>query len=210
MEGMADETGKPDNCVSPNRMRRTRPPPGGYAARLNPFVYFHSLLDLGDCAENDVPLTELEGDLKKVETTPNFSYISPNLCNAGVGGQCPAGAPEGAAAADAFLAQLGAEDPRLPRLQAGRAADRQLRPGRPGRARRPGRRRRRPATRRRSARCCSRASSPPAATDAAAYDPYSLLRTFEDLFGLSPLGRRGRHEGQVAVAPALEGANGGD
>ena len=68
-------------------------PPGGYAAKLNPFVYFHSLLDLGDCTENDVPLSELEGDLKKIETTANFNYICPNLCNVGISGQCPPGAP---------------------------------------------------------------------------------------------------------------------
>ena len=53
---------------------------------------------------NDVPLTELEKDLKKADSTPNYSYISPNLCNAGVAGQCPVGAPDGAASADAFLA----------------------------------------------------------------------------------------------------------
>ena len=47
------------------RRRREAAVTGGYAARLNPFVYFHSLLDLGDCATNDVPLTELEKDLKK-------------------------------------------------------------------------------------------------------------------------------------------------
>ena len=43
------------------------PVTGGYSATLNPFVYFHSLLDLGDCSANDVPLTELEKDLKKVD-----------------------------------------------------------------------------------------------------------------------------------------------
>ncbi len=103
MEGMADESGQPDSCVQPEPNAADTPATGGYAAKLNPFVYFHSLLDLGDCSENDVPLSELEGDLKKIETTANFSYISPNLCNVGIGGQCPAGAPDGATAADAFL-----------------------------------------------------------------------------------------------------------
>ena len=104
MEGMVDPE-RQTRQLRPPRARRDRSAaPGGYAAQLNPFVYFHSLLDLGDCAANDVPLTELEKDLKKAETTANFSYISPDLCNAGVTGQCPEGAPEGAAAADAFLA----------------------------------------------------------------------------------------------------------
>jgi hypothetical protein len=53
-----------------------------------------------------VPLTELDKDLKRVETTPDHSYISPNVCNPGVAGQCPAGAPQAPAAADAFLAQI--------------------------------------------------------------------------------------------------------
>ena len=99
MEGMVNpETGQPDNCVYPQPGATAAPPLGGYSPQLNPFVYFHSLLDLGDCSANDVPLTELEKDLKKVDSTPNYSYISPNLCNAGVTGQCAPGAPEGAAA----------------------------------------------------------------------------------------------------------------
>ena len=52
-------------------------------------------------------LTELEKDLKKVESTPNYSYISPDLCNAGVERAVRRqGRPSGAASADAFLAQL--------------------------------------------------------------------------------------------------------
>ena len=125
------ETGQPDNCVYPQPGAPTATPTGGYSPTLNPFVYFHSLLDLGDCSANDVPLTELEKDLKKVDSTPNYSYISPNLCNAGVTGQCAPGAPEGAAAADAFLAQLVPKILASARLQEGRPADRHLRPGQP-------------------------------------------------------------------------------
>jgi len=54
-----------------------------YAARHNPFVYFHSLLDSGSCAKNDVPLTQLATDLASPQTTPNFGFITPNLCNDG-------------------------------------------------------------------------------------------------------------------------------
>ena len=73
---------------------------------LNPFTHFHSLLDVGECSEGDVPITELKMDLKNEAKTPNFSYISPDLCSAGVTGQCPEGAPTGPAAADEWLAEV--------------------------------------------------------------------------------------------------------
>ena len=88
MEDMADEFG-PANCVHPGFDEADEPERGGYAATHNPFAYFHSLLDLGACGANDVPLDGLAKDLKKADTTPNYAYISPNLCNAGVLGQCP-------------------------------------------------------------------------------------------------------------------------
>ncbi len=57
--------GKPSNCVYPNPGEGSGPAqPGGYAASQNPFVYFHSLLDLGDCSANDVPLEQLSKDLR--------------------------------------------------------------------------------------------------------------------------------------------------
>ena len=70
-------------------------PGGGYAEKHNPFPYFGSLLDSGQCAANDVPLypatdtdqstagSNLGVDLQSVATTPNFSFITPNLCNDG-------------------------------------------------------------------------------------------------------------------------------
>ena len=74
----------------------------GYAARHNPFVYFHSLLDLGSCSQRDVPLDRLGGALQS--GTPNFSFISPNLCNAGEPTECDAGVQDpGPAQADKFL-----------------------------------------------------------------------------------------------------------
>jgi phosphatidylinositol-3-phosphatase len=208
MEGMADETGQPDSCVQPEPNMADTPAPGGYAAKLNPFVYFHSLLDLGDCTENDVPLSELEGDLKKVETTSNFNYISPNLCNVGIGGQCPAGTPEGAAAADAFLATW------VPKILASPAYKKdgllivtfgQVNPsaladpavaatiGNPPKV---------------GTLLLSRFAAP-GGTDGVAYDPYSLERTLADLFRLSPLAAAGGTKVK-SLAPALEGANGGD
>ena len=56
-----------------------------YAARHNPFVYFHSLIDSGTCKSNVVPLNSstLPHDLASIATTPNYVFITPNLCNDG-------------------------------------------------------------------------------------------------------------------------------
>jgi len=211
LESMVNpETGAPDNCVYPQPDAPEATATGGYAARLNPFVYFHSLLDLGDCASDDVPFTELEKDLKKVETTPNYSYIAPNLCNAGISGQCPAGAPDGAAAADAFLATL------VPKILAspaykqdgllvvtfGQVNSGPLDPatGAPAPA---------AAEALKVGTLLVSQFVSPGSTDAVAYDPYSLLRSTEDLFGLSAYGKAAGAKVK-SFAPALLGENGGD
>lgn len=210
MEGMADPaTGQPGNCVHAEPGAAEVPVTGGYAARLNPFAYFHSLLDLGDCATNDVPLTELEKDLRKADSTPNYAYISPNLCNAGVSGQCPAGAPDGAASADAWLAAW------VPKILSSAAFKKdgllvvtfgQVNPapidpatGAPVAVASP---------LKTGALLLSRQVSP-GATDAVAYDPYSLLRSVEDLFHLDPLARAGAGKTR-SFAPAIVPTNGGD
>jgi hypothetical protein len=54
-----------------------------YAARHNPFVYFHALISTGLCQKNVVPLTALPKALAKVSTTPHFSFITPDLCDDG-------------------------------------------------------------------------------------------------------------------------------
>ncbi|HVT65253.1 MAG TPA: alkaline phosphatase family protein [Mycobacteriales bacterium] len=59
-----------------------------YAARHNPFVYFHSLIDSGLCRQHVVPLTALRSDLHRVATTPHFAFITPNLCNDGHDTNC--------------------------------------------------------------------------------------------------------------------------
>ena len=96
-------------------------PGDGYATRHDPFVYFHSIIDdTSLCDTHVVPLgsstgalpagtpagvTGLATDLKEVSTTPNFSVITPNLCNDGhdapcINQQASASAP---ANVDAFL-----------------------------------------------------------------------------------------------------------
>lgn len=76
----------------------------GYATRHDPFVYFHTIIDdTALCDAHVVPLgssagalpagtpsgvTGLATDLKSVATTPNFSFITPNLCNDGHDAPC--------------------------------------------------------------------------------------------------------------------------
>jgi hypothetical protein len=82
-----------------------------YATRHNPFVYFHSIIDSPDCATNVVALNKLEADLTAVKNTPNFAFITPNLCNDGHDGDgtgapgktCVNGEPGGLVSADKFL-----------------------------------------------------------------------------------------------------------
>jgi hypothetical protein len=74
-----------------------------YATRHNPFVYFHSIIDRPACAQRDVPLSRLTGDLASAATTPNLSFIVPDLCHDGHDATCADGGPGGLPAADAFL-----------------------------------------------------------------------------------------------------------
>ncbi len=52
----------------------------GYDDRHNPFIYFHSLLDLGDCSTDDVDLTKLPAALRSAAKTPTFTYLAPDAC----------------------------------------------------------------------------------------------------------------------------------
>lgn len=78
-----------------------------YATRHNPFVYFHAIIDTPMCASNVVNLDALAGDLKTLGATPNYVFITPNLCHDGHDGggssRCVDGQPGGLVSADAFL-----------------------------------------------------------------------------------------------------------
>ncbi|HEY0280100.1 MAG TPA: alkaline phosphatase family protein [Solirubrobacterales bacterium] len=211
MEGMADPTtGEPANCVYQGPEEEEKVELGGYSNRLNPFTHFHSLLDVGECEEEDVPLSELKADLKVEKKTPNFSYISPDLCSAGVTGQCPEGAPTGPAAADAWLAEI------VPQILESPAYKKDgllivtfgglNSPAPPAEGEIP---------------------PPPApnplktgavlvskfitkgSNDAAPYNPYSLLRSTEELFGLNQMAKAGDKTTKT-FAPELLGESGGD
>jgi phosphatidylinositol-3-phosphatase len=206
MEGMVDEAGRPDTCAHPGSGEADLPVPGGYATSQNPFAYFHSLLDLGDCAINDVSLDRLSADLGNAEKTASYSFIAPTPCDAGAAGRCAPGTPEGPANADAFLATW------VPKILASPAykADGLLvvafnsvtAPG---------------------AEAAAAAAAnplqvgallvspfvPKGATDSGAYTPYALLRTSEELFGLQPLAMAASSK-TATLAPALLGETGGD
>jgi phosphatidylinositol-3-phosphatase len=211
MEGMVNPTtGAPDNCVYPGAEEEEKPATGGYSARLNPFTHFHSVLDLGACSTGDVPITELEKDLKSEAKTPSFSYISPDLCSAGVTGQCPEGSPDGAAAADAWLAEV------VPEILGSPAYKKDgllivsfggVNPPAPpaeGEAAPPA-----PANPLKTGAVLVSKFITKGSTDAAPYNPYSLLRSSEELFGLGQLAKAG--EAKVKTfAPALLDETTGD
>ena len=75
-----------------------------YAAKHNPFVYFHAVADAPSCRKNVVPLTAFEADLASVATTPNYAFISPNLCHDGHDSPCKDGEAGGLVSANEFLA----------------------------------------------------------------------------------------------------------
>jgi hypothetical protein len=177
-----------------------------YATRHDPFVYFHSIIDdQAGCNAHVVPLSSLAGDLTSLATTPNFTFITPNLCNDGHDASCANGGPGGLPAANAFLKTV------VPELQASAAfkqdgliavifdegvGD--------------------------SSACCAELPGPntlmpggngpgggvtgavllspfitPGTVTQTPYNHYSLLRSIEDLFGLPHLG----FAAQAALAP---------
>lgn len=75
-----------------------------YAAKHDPFVYFHTILDNPTrCAAHIVSLNELGIDLRRVATTPNYSFITPNLCNDGHDLRCADGETGGLVGINRFL-----------------------------------------------------------------------------------------------------------
>ena len=75
-----------------------------YAMRHNPFMYFHSIIDdQAHCDASVVPLSRLQGDLQAASTTPNYVFITPNLCHDGHDAPCADGEPGGLTSANLFL-----------------------------------------------------------------------------------------------------------
>jgi phospholipase C len=79
-------------------------PQDQYATKHNPFMYFHTVIDDKKyCDTRVVNLDHLPNDLAKRNSTPNFVYITPNLCHDGHDAPCKNGEPGGLISADAFL-----------------------------------------------------------------------------------------------------------
>jgi phosphatidylinositol-3-phosphatase len=108
MEDMgSDPAREPATCGHPSigaldsTQRAT--PADQYATKHNPFVYFHAIIDSATCRRNVVGLSGLATALRSISDTPNFSFISPNLCHDGHDVLCVNGEPGGLESADAFL-----------------------------------------------------------------------------------------------------------
>jgi len=112
MEDMGNDFDRePDRCGAPASSFGTGMQDGTqkatatdqYAARHNPFVYFHSVVDDNSCTRNVMPLPHLGDDLARASTTPAFSFITPDLCSDGHDEPCADGRPGGLKSVDAFL-----------------------------------------------------------------------------------------------------------
>jgi len=214
MQDMGNSPSAPTTCRHPalNSQDQTQSARMGdqYATRHNPFVYFHSIIDSPICDTNVVPLTALPTDLQRTRTTPNYAFITPNLCEDGHDAPCVDGRPGGLVSADAFLQQwvpmiLGSRAFQRDGLLmvifdegeiSGSGAD--------------------------SSACCNEQSGPntaspgifgpgggrvgavliskwirPGSVNDTPYNHYSLLRSVEDLFRLDHLG----YAGQVGLVP---------
>jgi hypothetical protein len=174
-----DDMGKTP-CVHPNSNASDSAQLAGagpeYDTRHNPFIYFHSLLDLGDCASDDLSLDKLPAVLRKASSkAPAFAYIAPGACEDAAATTCTAGSPAGLVGEDAFLQTWVPQIERSPAYRdRGALVIAFSIPGPSPHAKRVG------------ALLLSQ-HVVAGRTVATAYDPYALLRTVENLFGFTPL-----------------------
>ncbi|MBX6330848.1 MAG: phosphoesterase [Gemmatimonadaceae bacterium] len=172
-----------------------------YATKHNPFMYFHSIIDSPACDSNVVPLPALEADLRSAATTPNFAFITPNLCNDGHDSPCVDGSPGGLVSANAWLRTW---VPRILKSPAFRESGLLIVTFDE-------------ASSSDASACCNEQSGPnvkaagvrgpgggrigavlvspfirPGTVSNTPYNHYSLLRSIEDLFGLEHLGYAGQ------------------
>jgi phosphatidylinositol-3-phosphatase len=82
----------------------TDPAADSYATRHDPFVYFKSITgNAAYCDSHVLTLKPLKTDLKKISTTPNYSFITPNTCADGHDFPCNDGKKGGLARVNTFL-----------------------------------------------------------------------------------------------------------
>jgi phosphatidylinositol-3-phosphatase len=108
MEDMGNSPSAPKTCrhPAPGAQDDTQTAEVGdqYATRHNPYMYFHSIIDdQKKCDARVVPLDRLPVALASESSTPNYSYISPNLCHDGHDEPCVDGQPGGMTSANLFL-----------------------------------------------------------------------------------------------------------
>jgi hypothetical protein len=202
MEDIGNSTTEPTTCRHPdlNSQDGTQNARKGdqYAAKHDPFVYFHSIIDSVTCNTNVVALDRLPEDLRSTATTPNYSFITPNLCHDGHDSPCVDGQPGGLVSADQFLQTWVPQIVASPAYQQGGLLAIVFDEA---------------STSDTSACCGEKAANTPAAggqsggsgggkvgavllspyikpatVTQTSYNHYSLLRSFEDLFGLAHLG----------------------
>ena len=168
-----------------------------YATRHNPFMYFHAIIDdQANCDAHVLPLTALTADLASAAATPNYTFITPNLCNDGHDTGCVNGKPGGYASIDTFLQEW------VPKITSSEAFKKdgllivtfdEAEPG-PGAD---------------SAACCNEPAGPnftggigggrvgavllspfikAGTVSDVPYNHYSMLRSIEDIFGVPHLG----------------------
>jgi hypothetical protein len=207
MEDMGkDPAREPSRCAHP-KLGATDPTQTAtkrdqYASRHNPFAYFRSIIDnTRSCRRHVVPLALLRHDLAASKRTPNFSFITPDLCHDGHDAKCAdPSEPGGFAGINDFLRRW------VPRIRSAPAfhpngllivtfdeagSD--------------------------ASSCCFTPTGPntpmqgiygpgggktgavllsrwikPGSVNSHPYNHYSLLRSLEDLFGLGPLGYAGQ------------------
>jgi phospholipase C len=81
------------------------PPGGDYADRHNPFIYFPDIIENdARCKAHVVPYTTLAGDLSNGHL-PGFAFITPDTCHDGHDSPCSNGKPGGLVSADLWLTQ---------------------------------------------------------------------------------------------------------
>ena len=203
----ADPTSEPVECAHPGIGQRdgtqSATATDQYATRHNPFVYFHSTIDdAALCDSHVVNLNLLPQDLAQAPSTPNYVFITPDLCSDGHDATCAdSKRPGGYAGIEQFLKQWVPKITSSPayKQQNGLLAiifDE--------------------AAASESSSCCGEIAGPnspmpgiegPGGGDTGAvllspcikpgtvtqqpYNHYTLLRSIEDLFGLSHLGYAG-------------------
>jgi phosphatidylinositol-3-phosphatase len=221
MEDMGNQVGRePGTCGNPAGMTQSSgprdvtqsaTPTDQYAARHNPFVYFDSIIQR-DCHTNVVPLGStsttspgLAHDLASLSDSRNFTFITPDLCHDGHDATCAdPNEPGDIAGIDEFLStwvpiienSAAFQQDGLLVITTDESEWNQSEQD--------------------SGSCCGEQPGPDTpmpgitgigggltgalvigtcvpggATDATAYNHYSLLRTIEDLFGVGHLGYAG-------------------